>query len=71
MNADGNNRVRLTHNMVIDENPDWSPDGSRIAFYSGLAGNAEVWVINADGTHARRITHDSWNSRFPRWRPRP
>jgi len=47
MNADGSNRVRLTHNMVIDENPDWSPDGSRIAFYSGRAGNAEVWVINA------------------------
>jgi Tol biopolymer transport system component len=31
-----------------DENPDWSPDGTQIAFYSERAGNAEIYVMSAD-----------------------
>jgi dipeptidyl aminopeptidase/acylaminoacyl peptidase len=42
------------------ENPDWSPDGKRIAFvwleYDGLGiGRGGIAVVNADGSNARRI----------------
>ena len=32
--------------------PDWSPDGSRIAFDAETGGGNEVWVVDADGTDA-------------------
>jgi TolB protein len=70
MNADGSGRTQLTRNEVRDENPDWSPDGKRIAFYSERVGNAEIYVMNADGSRLKRVTRDPWYSALPRWRPR-
>jgi len=35
MNADGTNRIQLTHNLVDDWMPTWSPDGKWIAFVRG------------------------------------
>ncbi len=72
MNADGSGRVRLTfRSSTREENPDWSPDGTQIAFYSERFGNAEIVVMNADGTKQRRITHDPWYDCCPRWKPAP
>jgi Tol biopolymer transport system component len=36
-------------------NPNWSPDGSRIAYTS----DGEVWTVNADGTGPRQLTSES------------
>ncbi|NIR36917.1 MAG: hypothetical protein GWN79_09475, partial [Actinobacteria bacterium] len=49
MNADGTGVVRLTTDPSGDFDPDWSPDGSRIAFWSRRDGNPEIYVMNADG----------------------
>jgi Tol biopolymer transport system component len=68
MNADGSGRRQLTHNRSRDENPDWSADGTRLAFYSERVGNAEIYVIGADGKGVRRLTRDPWYSSLPRWR---
>ena len=35
--------------------PDWSPDGTRIAFDAETGGGNEIWVVNADGTNAATI----------------
>ena len=35
--------------------PDWSPDGSQIAFDAETGGGDEIWVVNADGTDAAVI----------------
>ena len=43
---------RLTRNRVADGSPDWSPDGTRIAFARGR----HVYVVNADGTGLRRLS---------------
>ncbi|HKC62893.1 MAG TPA: DPP IV N-terminal domain-containing protein [Pyrinomonadaceae bacterium] len=58
MNADGSNQVNLTKNPAKDQNPSWSPDGSRIAFVSERDGDipGNVYVMNADGSNVTRIT---------------
>jgi Tol biopolymer transport system component len=38
MDADGSNVTRLTTTPVLEMSPDWSPDGSAIAFNSQRTG---------------------------------
>ncbi len=58
MRADGTDVRRLTHRPGWDREPTWSPDGTRIAFVSGLAG---IYVMDADGGNVRRLHDDgSW-----------
>jgi hypothetical protein len=59
MNADGSNRVRLTHEELFaprppnNVSPAWSPDGRHIAFFTDRNGKWELYVMNADGTNQR------------------
>jgi len=50
--------TRLTEHPASDAFPHWSPDGSRIAFYSERDGNGEVYIMNADGSGVTRITNE-------------
>jgi hypothetical protein len=54
-----------------DQNPRWSPDGSRIAFDSTRHGldNKELYVMNADGSNQTRLTDNIDEDRFPSWSP--
>jgi Tol biopolymer transport system component len=67
MNADGTNLRRLTSDAPYgDNNPDWSPDGSRIAFER----NGEIIIINADGTNPTAVPHLTDDAdRVPSWSP--
>jgi uncharacterized delta-60 repeat protein len=57
MNADGSNQVRLTNNLIVDDRPTWSPDGTRIAFVSQrVDGSYAIFSMNSDGTHRTEIT---------------
>jgi TolB protein len=70
MRADGTDVVRLTSNTAREGiRVAWSPDGSRIAFYAYLDGNAEIYVVNADGTNETRLAHHQARDRFPMWSP--
>jgi Tol biopolymer transport system component len=50
-----------------EEEPAWSPDGSRIAFTS----DEFIWLINRDGSNLRRLTIDAQSGRHaaPAWSP--
>ncbi len=56
MSADGTGVTRLTNDPAIDQDPVWSPDGSRIAFSSTRNGNYDIYVMNADGTGVTQLT---------------
>jgi dipeptidyl aminopeptidase/acylaminoacyl peptidase len=59
-----------------DTEPQWSPDGTRIAFVSDRTGkafedsrNTDVWVIAADGGPLVKISDHAEADRGPRWSP--
>ncbi len=59
VNADGTGLLALTDNNVEDVQPAWSPDGSKIAYYTwGYNAPSEVKVMNSDGSNKISITHD-------------
>jgi len=61
--------VRLTNNNAMDCQPVWSPDGSRIAFWSNREGKKEIYVMDADGTNVKRLTHNLADDVNPSWSP--
>lgn len=54
---------------VRDGSPAWSPDGSRIAFYSERDGNGEIYVMDADGSNVTRLTNTLADEGYPWWSP--
>ena len=54
VDADGSNLVELTQNAVLDDNPAWSPDSTRIAFRRADP-DSQVFVMGADGSSVRPL----------------
>jgi dipeptidyl aminopeptidase/acylaminoacyl peptidase len=59
-----------------DSDPQWSPDGTRLAFVSNRTGkeyednrNSDVWVISAEGGKLTRISDHDEADNQPRWSP--
>jgi dipeptidyl aminopeptidase/acylaminoacyl peptidase len=59
-----------------DTDPQWSPDGTRIAFVSDRTGkaydtshNTDVWVIPAAGGALTKISDHPFEDESPRWSP--
>jgi dipeptidyl aminopeptidase/acylaminoacyl peptidase len=60
---------QLTHNLVRDSWPTWSPDGTRIALArGGVRFESRIFVMNANGTHARMLTRGGLDVQ-PAWSP--
>jgi Tol biopolymer transport system component len=60
---------RVTEGGGTDTAPAWSPDGSKIAFYSNRDGDMEIWVVNADGTDLWQLTFNEVHDEGPAWSP--
>jgi PKD repeat protein len=69
MHADGTGQVRLTDNGVFAQDPAWSPDGTRIAYTSGIYLDQEIWAVNANGTGQVRLTYNREIEHQPAWSP--
>ena len=66
---EGANPLALTAGQGDDEWPNWSPDGSRIAFASSRDGNFEIYTMNADGSEQTRLTRNNAHDWSPTWSP--
>ena len=70
MNADGAAQTRITISPKSDDwNPNWSPDGSKIAFVSKRNGISEIYVMNVDGSEPTRLTFNKSRDWDSTWSP--
>jgi hypothetical protein len=67
MNADGSGVVALTATPTQKNNPDWSPDGTKIAY--DVSSSGQIWTINANGTGATPLTTGTNQDSKPSWSP--
>jgi dipeptidyl aminopeptidase/acylaminoacyl peptidase len=64
INPDGTGLHQLTTDWGYD--PDWSPDGTKIAYNGPDSG---IWVINPDGSDPHRLTSGDKPETSPSWSP--
>ncbi len=71
MSDGGLDQTRLTNDLAIDEQPAWSPDGTRIAWARTDRSNFQgIWVMNADGSNQTMVTSGaSGADANPAWSP--
>ncbi|HBL28622.1 MAG TPA: hypothetical protein DD490_17440, partial [Acidobacteria bacterium] len=68
--ASGGPARQLTDDVFKDRNPRWSPDGTRILFYSNRGGKYEAWTIFPDGSGLERLAAVPGTDLFaPIWSP--
>lgn len=61
---------KLISSTYRDFNPQYSPDGARIAFASHRTGSREIWVCEHDGSNAVQLTSFGGPmTGTPRWSP--
>lgn len=70
LNLDGSAVIRLTDNIDdFDKHPTWSPDGTRIAFWSdrGFNKTRQIWVIDVDTRVVTSLSDNPFNDWDPVW----
>jgi len=65
MSLRGGSRTQLTASEKAVSDPQWSPDGRRLAFVR----DDEVWVVEADGSRLTSVAAKPGGGRSPRWSP--
>ena len=53
----GTASTQLTHETHHSNNddPSWSPDGTKVLFSTGRSGANELWVMDAEGSNEMRL----------------
>lgn len=59
--------TRLTKDGVRSVDPEWSPDGSKIAFARGTPDGGTIWTMGADGSGPRAVTTGGRHDMDPAW----
>jgi Tol biopolymer transport system component len=71
MNPDGSGVTPLAAAAGLDEQPSWSPDGSKIAFASARnnskGSGLDIYVMDANGANVRQLTSASNDDTAPSW----
>ena len=65
VNMDGTGPFQITNGADGEENPRWSPDGARIAFYSMFRSPYGIYVVDADGDNLKYVV----KGLEPAWSP--
>jgi len=69
MDIDGSNVMQLTFDDAKESSPDWSPDGSQIAYRKRVDGNDDIWVMDADGSNQHLLVGGPASEYDPDWSP--
>jgi Tol biopolymer transport system component/DNA-binding winged helix-turn-helix (wHTH) protein len=69
--ATGEAQTRFAPSTEDDANPQFSPDGERVAFTSVRSGQNEIWVVDGQGRHPLKLTSlgRDGDAACPRWSP--
>lgn len=70
LNLDGSAVERLTVNTDnFDKHPTWSPDGTKIAFWSDMGFNKtrQIWMIDLSTRNLRSLSDNPYNDWDPVW----
>jgi len=66
----GAGQTMITNNAKSDRDPDWSPDGTRIAFSSNRGGNFDIYTMYPNGTFFANVTNTPDCDEYePAWSP--
>jgi Tol biopolymer transport system component/predicted Ser/Thr protein kinase len=66
--VDGTERLRLTSSPMTGVQPQWSPDGKRLAFAGNTPGKpAHVYIVSTDGGALEEVSHGERDDFFPTW----
>jgi dipeptidyl aminopeptidase/acylaminoacyl peptidase len=69
VSSDGGPTTKLTTGDKGETSPQWSPDGSNIAFLADRDKGIQVWVIPVDGGEADKLTNEESDIQSFRWSP--
>ncbi len=69
MDIEGIVLKNLTQSPGKDEVGSWSPDGSKIVFFSNRAGNGEIYVMGSNGRKQVNLTNHPALDAAPTWSP--
>lgn len=66
----GGTAQRIASGMAWQMQPQYSPDGERIAFTSDEGGGDNIWIAKRDGSDARQVTKEDFRLlNSPAWTP--
>lgn len=61
--------VALTRGSESASQPEWSPDGSKIAFVRRIKDKSQVFILPINGGEAWQLTSLSYGASSPKWSP--
>ena len=66
----GGTPTRIAEGLAWEVHPQFSPDGSKIAFTSDRGGGDNIWVMNRDGSDKQQVTKEDFRLiNHPSWSP--
>jgi TolB protein len=69
MDAEGSNIRRITSEGTRHDSPEWSPDGTRVAYTLMLGGRIDIYIYNLKNNTISKLTENAWRNENPTWSP--